>query len=155
VVRPLSRSAIRAAHEVKVVFTRLRRRVQELALAEDLSPSQTSVLTRLNKEGPTTGSLLAVAEGVSPQAIATILGVLDSRGLIRRRVDPHDGRRHVITLSEEGVARAAATSQAREEWLARALQDNLTEEERRIVLHAMGILDRLTHAGHKARQETQ
>ncbi len=77
-----------------MVFARLRRRVQDLAVAEDLSPSQTSVLTRLNKEGPTTASLLAAAEGVSPQAIATMLGVLDSQGLIQRR----QRRRHRVAL---------------------------------------------------------
>lgn len=143
-VEYISRSAAQAAREVKVVIGRLRRRIQELALADDLSLSQTAVLTRLSKEGPNSASTLALAEGVSPQAIAATLSALDRHGLIRRRPDPQDGRRQLITLTKAGIQRAESTRRAREEWLARALHDHLNEEERRTVLRAMEMLDRLT-----------
>jgi hypothetical protein len=36
------------------------------------------------------------------------------------------------------------TRRAREEWLARSLQDRYTEPERRTILEALTLLDRLT-----------
>jgi DNA-binding MarR family transcriptional regulator len=129
-----------------MVFSRLRRRIRVLALTDDLSGSQAAVLTRLHKEGPSSASVLAGAEAVSHQAIGAILTVLDTRGFIERSPDPNDGRRQLISLTAAGVARAENTTSAREEWLARALQDRLTEGERRAVRHAMALLDRLAES---------
>jgi DNA-binding MarR family transcriptional regulator len=141
--RPVSRSAATTAREVKVVFSRLRRRIYGLALSDDLSGSQAAVLTRLHKEGPSSASALASAEAVSHQAIGPILAVLETRGYIQRSPDPTDGRRQVVSLTAAGVAQAEHTTSAREGWLARALQDRLTEDERRVVRHAMALLNRL------------
>ena len=140
---PVSRSAATTAREVKVVFGRLRRRIRALALVDDMSPSQAAVLTRLHKDGPSSTTALARAEAVSHQAIGAILAVLDNRGFIHRSPDPTDGRRQLISLTAAGVAQAENTTGAREEWLAGALQDRLTEDERRAVRHAMALLDRL------------
>jgi DNA-binding MarR family transcriptional regulator len=144
--RPVSRSAATTAREVKVVFSRLRRRIHELALTDDLSGSQAALLTRLHKEGPSSASVLAGAESVSHQAIGAILTVLQTRGFIQRSSDPTDGRRQLISLTDVGVAQAENATSTREEWLARALQDRLTEDERRAVRHAMALLDRLTES---------
>jgi DNA-binding MarR family transcriptional regulator len=64
-------------------------------------------------------------------------------GFIHRSPDPTDGRRQLISLTDAGVAQAEDTIGAREEWLARVLQDGLTEDERRVVRHAMALLDRI------------
>lgn len=141
--RPVSRSAATTAREVKVVVSRLRRRIQALALTDDLSGSQAAVLSRLHKEGPSSSSVLASAESVSHQAIGAILTVLQARGFIQRTPDPTDGRRQLVSLTDAGLAHAEHTTSAREEWLARALQDRLTEAERRTVRHAMALLNRL------------
>ena len=141
--RPVSRSAATTAREVKVVYSRLRRRTYALALSDDLSGSQAAVLTRLHREGPSSASALASAEAVSHQAIAPILAVLETRGYIQRSPDPTDGRRQLVSLTDAGVAQAEHATSAREEWLARALQDRLTEDERRTVRHAMALLNRL------------
>jgi len=143
---PVSRSAATTAREVKVVFGRLWRRIRALALVDDMSPSQAAVLTRLHKDGPSSTTALARAEAVSHQAIGAILAVLDNRGFIHRSPDPTDGRRQLISLTEAGVAQAEDANGAREEWLAGALQDRLTEDERRAVRHAMALLDRLAES---------
>jgi DNA-binding MarR family transcriptional regulator len=142
----VSASAVRAAHEVRVVVGRLRRRFRETYDTEGLTPSQTSVLSRLDKEGPASASALAAAERVRPQSMAATLGVLEERGLIQRRPDPGDGRRQLISVSEAGRAFLEDKRRAGEEWLARSLQEHYTEEERRTVLEALALLDRLTRS---------
>ncbi|MEU6132338.1 MarR family transcriptional regulator [Saccharopolyspora sp. NPDC047091] len=136
-------SAVRASREVRVVVGRLRRRLRELAVGDDLTPSQTSVLTRLGKEGDSSASVLAVAEGVRPQSMASTLAALDQHGLIERRPDPSDGRRQLITLSEAGRSRAEGDRQARREWLTAALQERCTEQERHVIIEAMALLERV------------
>jgi DNA-binding MarR family transcriptional regulator len=142
----VTESAFRAARDLRVVFSRLRRRLREVAGGQDLTPSQTSVLSRLDKDGPSSASALAAAERVRPQSMAAVLAALDKSGLIARRPDPRDGRRQVVTLTAAGRDRVEGDRQAREEWLARALQDHYTDRERRTIIEALALLDRLTHA---------
>ncbi|WP_042406016.1 MarR family winged helix-turn-helix transcriptional regulator [Streptacidiphilus carbonis] len=140
----ISESAVRAASEVRVVFSRLRRRMRESYDTEGLTPSQTSALSRLSKEGPKSASDLAADERVRPQSMAATLAVLDQRGLILRRPDPDDGRRQLLSLSEDGQAFLADKRRAGEEWLSRSLEDRCTEAERQTVIEAMALLDRLS-----------
>lgn len=143
ITEAVSESAVQAAREVRTVFSRLRRRLKETYDTEGLTPSQTSALSRLSKDGPASTSDLAAAEGVRHQSMASTLAVLDERGLIQRRPDPEDGRRQLVSVSEAGQAFLADKRRAGEEWLARSLQARYTEEERQTVLRAMALLDRL------------
>lgn len=143
VVGEVPESAVRAAREVRTVVGRLRRRLKQTYDTEGLTPSQTSVLSRLDKDGPASTSDLAVAEGVRHQSMAATLAVLDERGLIERRADPGDGRRQLVSVSRAGHA-FLDDKRAGEEWLARALRERFTERERQAVLEALTLLDRLT-----------
>jgi DNA-binding MarR family transcriptional regulator len=143
-VNGISESAGTAARDIRVVFSRLRRQLKDVATDSDLTPSQTAVLTRLWKEGASSASALAAAERVRPQSMATMLIRLEQHRLIRRAPDPEDGRRQVISLTFAGRRRAENDRQVREEWLARAMQERYTEPERRIILDALSLLQRLT-----------
>jgi DNA-binding MarR family transcriptional regulator len=140
----VSESAISAARDLRVMFSRLRRRLLEVATAEDLTPSQTAVLIRLVKDGPASTSQLAGAERVRPQSMATTLAGLDRHGLIARAPDPEDGRRQLITLTTVGRRHAENDRKVREEWLVRAMQDRYTEPERCVINEALTLLERIT-----------
>ncbi|MEU6241996.1 MULTISPECIES: MarR family transcriptional regulator [unclassified Streptomyces] len=140
----ISDSAALAARELRVMFSRLRRRIREVARDSDLTPPQESALSLVGKHGAATASALAAAEGVRPQSMAATLAALDRHGLIRRTPDPADGRRQLVTLTEAGQARVEGNRQVREEWLARALEDRFSEEERQTVLTALTLLERLS-----------
>ncbi len=136
-------SSVRAARDLRVVFSRLRRRLREVATAEDLTPPQTAVLLRLAKDGPASTSQLAGAERVRPQSMAAIVAGLDRHGLIERTPDPQDGRRQLITLTALGRRRAESDRRVRDEWLVRAMQDRYTEHERQVINEALTLLGRL------------
>lgn len=142
----ISESSVRAAREVRTVVGRLRRRLKETYDAEGLTPSQTSALSRLSKNGPASTSDLAAAERVRHQSMASTLAALAERGLIQRRPDPEDGRRQLVSCSEAGHAFLDDKRRAGEEWLALTLQAQYTEQERRLLLEALALLDRLTQA---------
>jgi DNA-binding MarR family transcriptional regulator len=143
-VGEITEQAVRAAAELRVLIGRLRRRLREVAGAGELTPSQLSVLSQLDKQDGASASDLAALERVRPQSMAATLAALDQQGLVRRDPDPEDGRRQLVSLSPAGREVVQGTRQAREEWLARALQDRYTEPERRTILEALALLDRLT-----------
>ena len=139
----ISEQAALAAQELRVVFGRLRRRLRELAATDDLTPPQLAVLTRLGKDGTSSASVLAAQEGVRTQSMAATVGGLEAAGLIERHPDPEDGRRQLIRLTAAGVDRLAGDHEARGEWLARAIQDRMTDDERATLLAAIDLVDRL------------
>ncbi|WP_220089794.1 MFS transporter [Streptomyces sp. SID8358] len=66
------------------------------------TPSQTSVLSRLDKDGMSSVGGLAAAERFRHQSVAATGGVLVERGLVSRRPDPGDGRRQLVFVTDSG-----------------------------------------------------
>ena len=107
----ISDAAVQAARDLRVVFSRLRRRIREVAQDADLTPSQESALSLAGKHGAATASALAAAEGVRPQSMATTLAALEQHGLIRRTPDPDDGNLDdYVFPPKTGVTDKAATA---------------------------------------------
>ncbi len=133
-------TAARIARELRAAVGSLRRRLLELSD----NPSQTALLSRLGKRGPATASVLAAAERVRPQSVAATLGVLEERGYVVRTPDPDDGRRQLVSLTPTGHEFFDGRRQAGHEWLARALDDRLDDDERQTLVRAIALMERLT-----------
>jgi DNA-binding MarR family transcriptional regulator len=142
----ISASSVRAARELRVFVSRLRRRLRDELDNGELTPSQLSLVSRLAKDGPATASALAAAERVRPQSVAATLAVLEDRGLVRRRQDPADGRRQLVSLTQTGEELSTDRRRSTEEWLTRALQESYSEAERRTIIEATALLERLSTA---------
>ncbi|WP_328326530.1 MarR family transcriptional regulator [Kribbella sp. NBC_00382] len=142
----ISESAALAASEVRVTFGRLRRRLRAVASTTDLTPSQESVVSRLDKTGPASASDLAVAERVRPQSMAATVAALVELGFVERTPDPGDGRKQLISLTTAGADRLQGDRQVRQEWLATTLQERCTEAQRQTVIEALALLDEVTQA---------
>jgi DNA-binding MarR family transcriptional regulator len=129
--------------DVRVAIGRLLRRLREVSTGEELTTSQASVLARLGKGEASSASALAEVEGVRPQSMATTIAALEGLGLVVRSPDPGDGRRQLVRLTDAGLEAERGNRDARHEWLTRTIEDRLSESDRRTLLAAAQILERL------------
>jgi DNA-binding MarR family transcriptional regulator len=131
------------ASALRVHVMRLARRLRSERAAEGLSPSQIAVLGRLHRDGPASPSALALAERVRPQSMAKTVATLERAGLVGRDRHATDRRQVVLSLTDAGRALLAEDRAAREAWLARAMNAELDERERALLIEAGELLDRL------------
>lgn len=131
------------ASDLRVVLGGLVRRLR----SEHRFPlSHGTVLGRLDREGAQSVSDLAAAERVRPQSMAQTIQDLEADGLVARRPDPDDRRRALVELTAEGRAALEADRRHREGWLARAIAEDLSADEQRLLRDAVGLLRRLADA---------
>jgi DNA-binding MarR family transcriptional regulator len=131
----------RLASEMRLVLGQLMRR---LRAEHRFSLSQGAVLGRLDREGTKSIGDLALAERVRPQSMTQTIGDLEADGLIARRADPADGRRMLVELTDSGRQTLEADRRQREGWLARAIAEDLTKQEQRVLAQAVELLRRLS-----------
>ncbi|WP_103514195.1 MarR family winged helix-turn-helix transcriptional regulator [Streptomyces sp. SM10] len=141
--QPGSPSAEHLATDLSAVVGRLLRRLRSSSAESLLTPSQRSVLARLEDGGPATTAALARAELVRPQSMRLTLGALESQGFVTRAPDPQDGRKSVVSVTEEGSTTLAAVRAAKRSWLAEAIASELDGAERRTLAEAAELIGRL------------
>ncbi len=131
------------AGELRVVVGRLKRRLREQASTGDLTWSQVSVLSHLERDGPATVTTLARAEGVRPQSMGATVAVLEAAGLVSGAPHPADGRQTILSLTAACRDWIRAGRAAREDWLFRAIRTNLAPDEQEELARAIDLLKRL------------
>ncbi|MEN6372189.1 MAG: MarR family transcriptional regulator [Armatimonadota bacterium] len=136
--------AIRLVLAVKRLKSRLRE--ESHADSTGLSISQLCILHRLNRNGPATAASLATAEHVSQQAIAQILTILKSAGLVQADADPNDGRKTLISITDAGLRLRESMIASRNAWLVRAIDSTIDAEELGSLDKAIELLERLADA---------
>ena len=131
------------ASELRIQVCKLRRRLREEAHIADVTPSQASVLSRLERDGPATASSLARAEGMRPQSMAATVLALSEAQLVTGSPDPADGRQTILSLTDNCRALVKASRAAREDWLARTIDSRLSPDEVALLGQAAALLQRL------------
>src|ERR1700761_6074218 len=131
------------AGELRVAISKLVRRAREQVSAGDFTNSQKSVLLRLERDGPATVSMLARAEGVRPQSMRMTVAALEAAGAVRGKPDPKDGRQTFLSLTPSFLKIVKAGRAAKEDWLFRALQAQLSPREHEQLAVAAKLLGRL------------
>jgi DNA-binding MarR family transcriptional regulator len=122
----------------------LLRRVRQVPAGGGLTMPERTALALLDRTGPTTSSALARQEQITAQAMGATLGALKDRGLVERRPDPDDGRRVVLSVTEEGRRALKSKRNERVELVVRALADGgFTPEELEQLRTAAPLLERL------------
>jgi DNA-binding MarR family transcriptional regulator len=138
-----SAQASALATELRIVAGAFNRRLREQADEGDLTSAQKSVLLRLERDGPTTGSALARAEAMRPQSMGAIVAALEAAGYVAGAPDPSDGRQTIVSLTDHFRDWVSTGRAARQDWLLRALQARLTAQEQRQLAGAVELLKRL------------
>lgn len=131
------------AADLRALNGKLKRRLREQASVGDLAPSQMSVLLRLERDGPTTMSNLARAEGMRPQSMGSTVASLEAAGLVSGAPDPKDGRQTILSLTDTCRDWITEGRAARQDWLFRTIQARLSPEEQQQLAAAVDLLKRL------------
>ena len=131
------------AGELHISLGKLIRRVREQAHPGDFTSAQKSVLLRLDRDGPATVSALARAESVRPQSMLVTVASLETMRAISGEPDPTDGRQTLIDLTPTFRETLKASRAAKDDWLIRALQAQLSPQEQDALAVAVKLLQRL------------
>ena len=131
------------AAQMRTVFRKLKLRVREHGGGNNLTPSQTAVLLRLEKDGAATVSSLARAEGMRPQSMSAIVAPLQDSGLIRGVPDPSDGRQTLMSLTPKCLKWLQEGRAARQDWLTAIISEKLSVHEQEKLQAALELLARL------------
>jgi DNA-binding MarR family transcriptional regulator len=131
------------AVEIRTVGGKLKRRLREHGGRNDLTPSQISVLLRLEKDGAATVSSLARGEGMRPQSMSAVVAPLRELGLVRGAADPSDGRQTLMALTAKCVKWMREGRAARQDWLTATISQRLSVHEQKKLQKALALLTRL------------
>jgi DNA-binding MarR family transcriptional regulator len=134
------------AQELRALLSTLKRRLREQGHGRDLTPSQVSVLLRLESDGPATVSMLARAEGMRPQSMGPIIAALTAAELISSAPDPADGRQTLLSLTPTYREWAREGRAARQDWLTRMIHERLSPREQEELARAISLLKRLVES---------
>jgi DNA-binding MarR family transcriptional regulator len=122
----------------------LRRRLRQVPVADALTFPETAALGRLDRGGPAAAADLARQEQISPQSMGATLSELEARGLVRRKPDPGDGRRILLSISATGRRELNRRRNARVEQIKKGLAD-FTESELAQLAVAAPLIERLAY----------
>jgi DNA-binding MarR family transcriptional regulator len=141
---PESETASALATQLRTILSKLKRRLREHGGREDLTPSQISVLLRLEKDGAATVSSLARAEAMRPQSMSAIVTALQDAGLVSGAPDRNDGRKTLMSLTRKCQKLLQEGRAARQDWLTTTIQQKLSAQEEEKLSAALELLSRLT-----------
>ena len=136
--------ASKLAAELRTTLGHLKRKLRQQSGQNDFTSSQIAVILRLEKDGPATVSSLARAEGMRPQSMSAVIAPLEEMGFVAGAADPNDGRKTLMSLTKACKKQIEDGRAARQDWLARAIQQKLSPQEQKKVSSAIHLLARLT-----------
>jgi DNA-binding MarR family transcriptional regulator len=113
------------------------RRLRDAHDAHNLKPRQFHLLGLLHDHGSMAQRDLSQAMTVDRSILVTLLNPLEEQGLISRRRDPADRRRHVVTLTPDGETHLNAAAHAQrevEDEIFAGLDDRQREQLRTLLL---------------------
>lgn len=129
---------------LRAVIGRLSRRLRPTptARAAGLTPTRTSVLLTVMREGPIRVSDLAEAEGINPTQLSRAIAHLVDAGLVERSADEGDRRAAWLKPTPAGRKLTERIRRERTDALNVALH-GLAPDERERIITALAALERL------------
>lgn len=125
------------------MFRKVKRHLRAQGERGDLTPSQVSVVLRLEESGPATVSSLARAEGMRPQSMSAVMTPLQEAGLVEGTPDPADGRQTLMALTPKCLKWLKEGRAARQDWLTGRITQKLSVHEQERLRAALSLLTKL------------
>ena len=138
---PRPPETLELAPRLRLAVTRLARRLRQQT-AEGLTPSQSSALSTIERQGPLAPSELAQIERIQRPTAARVLGTLAEAGLITREADATDRRYAKVRVTPAGEAVLRRERSRKNAYLARRLAA-LDADDLVTLEHAAELLERL------------
>ena len=132
------------ASRLRLAVMRLGRRLRRQG-GGDLTPSQASALSTLERLGPMTLGELSAAEGVRPPTMTRVVGSLEEAGLVSRTVDPADRRVAHVAVTSDGHRWLDRNRGRKDAFLASRL-DALDPADRATLARAVELLEGLAES---------
>jgi DNA-binding MarR family transcriptional regulator len=125
------------ASRLRLVVMRLGRKLRR-HVGGDLTPSQVSALSSLERLGPMTLGDLSGVENVRPPTLTKVVAALEEQGLVARQTDPSDRRVARVEATAQGSALLNESRSRSNAYLAARLHalpaDDLAALERAVQL---------------------
>lgn len=131
------------ASRLRTCLGPLTRKVRALRTESDLTLAQLSLLTRIERDGPTTAVDLAAAEMIKPQSAAGLIVALEDKSLVSRSTDPTDRRRTIVVVAPKGQQLVSGVRRSIVDRLATTIAGEFDAEEQDQLLAAVPLLERL------------
>jgi DNA-binding MarR family transcriptional regulator len=138
--------ALALATELRALISKMKRRFRSQMHMGNLTMSQVSVLANLDRDGTTTVTNLARAEGMRPQSMGAIIASLEAAGHVSGAPDPKDGRQTILSLTPSCLAWIAEARAARQDWLLQAIDKQLTAQEQDELARGIELLTRIVES---------
>jgi len=138
-----NQSTAALAEALRGFIGNLKRQMRAQSHAGELSWSQLSMLSRLERDGPSTVTAVARAEGVRPQSMGATVREFEAAGYVTGAPDPNDGRQTLWSVTPAARDLVEAARAARQDWLQSTLQKNYTQSERDELTRAVKLLERI------------
>jgi DNA-binding MarR family transcriptional regulator len=134
-------SDLELAPRLRLAVTRLARRLRQQS-GEGLTPSQTSALASIERNGALTPSELATIERIQRPTATRVLAALADRGLVRRETDVADRRVIRLKITPAGANVLRRSRSRKNAYLDRRLRE-LDPEELQTLERAVALIERL------------
>jgi DNA-binding MarR family transcriptional regulator len=128
---------------LRSVIGKLKRQMRAQSNAGELSWSQLSTLSRLERDGPLTVTALARIEGVRSQSMGATIRDLEAAGHVTSAPDPEDGRQTLWQVTPKTRAMVLKIRAARQDWMLAAFQKHFSRAEQEDVARAVKLLERI------------
>jgi DNA-binding MarR family transcriptional regulator len=125
-----------------MAIARLFRRIERTRAGASLTPSETTVLSAIVRQGPLRLSDLAKAEGMNPTMLSRLIRDLEKAGLALRRIDRVDRRAALAEATPAGRRLHDRIRAERSDTLSAALV-LLSADEQRALRAGLPVLETL------------
>jgi DNA-binding MarR family transcriptional regulator len=135
--------SIALAEALRGFIGKLKRRMRAQSHTGGVSWSQLSMLGRLEREGASTVTSIARAEGLRPQSMGATIRELETAGYVTGTPDPNDGRQTLWQVTPTARELVNEERAARRDWLLAAIQKSYSHAEQDELARAVSLLQRI------------